>query len=354
MLAFATVKEIDVSRVVSGLVYGMVGAAVFGGLLGLSAKADDAADWEKVVAAGKKEGKVVVYSASTPTVISLRDKAFEKKYGIVVERLDGRSSEIRERIRAEQSSGRALGDLTITSASTGGEQKAMGAFEEHGFLPNVSKIRLPSKDDGTLTPTSISRFGILINTSMVKPEDEPKSWLDLLDPKWKGKILSDDPRANGGTFQAFFVLYDKFGREFHEKLAAQQPVFARDYAVSERRVARGEFPIYIALNVSSVVNLRGLPVKGIMPSQDGAPYLTLITAMLKGAEHPNAARLYMNFLLEDESQEEWVTFGSDSPTGARPATLAEDIKRMIDPPLMGTTTAERQPAMLKLFGEIYK
>ena len=71
----------------------------------------------------------------------------------------------------------------------------------------------------------------------MKPADEPKSWKDILDPKWAGKILSDDYRALGGGAVFFVVMHDTFGKEFHEKLAAQKPVFSRD--IAEQRAARG-------------------------------------------------------------------------------------------------------------------
>ena len=75
-------------------------------------------------------------------------------------------------------------------------------------------------------------YCLLVNRNLVKPADEPKSWKDILDPKWTGKILSDDYRALGGGAVFFVVMHDTFGKEFHEKLAAQKPVFSRDIAAT--------------------------------------------------------------------------------------------------------------------------
>ena len=74
--------------------------------------------------------------------------------------------------------------------------------------------------DGTRVPIYVIHYGILVNTEMVKPAEEPKGWPDLLDPRWKGKILSDDMRALGGGAVFFMVTVQKFGKEFQERLAA--------------------------------------------------------------------------------------------------------------------------------------
>ena len=105
------------------------------------------------------------------------------------------------------------------------------------------------------------KYGILINTRLVTPADEPKSWTDLTDPKWTGKILADDPRALGGGFNAFVAQHDKLGVDFLKKLADQKLMFSRDLRESERRTARGEFPVYAPFLFNDYSSLRGLPIK---------------------------------------------------------------------------------------------
>jgi len=310
------------------------------------------ADWAKVVAAAKQEGRVVVYNASSAERHSALSRAFEKKYGVTVDLLNARSSEIRERIRSEQQVGRALADLTITSAATAWLQAESGTFQPHGFLPQATKLISPYKDDGTVIPISLSRYGILINTDLIKPGDEPKSWWDLTDPKWKGKILSDDPRASGGTNQAFIVLYDVLGRGFHEKLRDQDLVFGRDTQLNLRRIGRGEYPIYTVLTLPDLANVRGLPVKGIVP-KEGSPYIPLVLAMLKNAPHSNAARLYMNFFLEDEAQQMMIEAGLGSPTGLKSDSIPEEFKSLTDAKAMGTPAPDQQEKMLTVMQELY-
>lgn len=205
---------------------------IFAGLVGLlgvcaAANAQNAEEWAKVVEAGKKEGKVVLYnSANGASYFTNVIKSFEAKYGISVDSLDLRASELTERIRAEQVAGRFLGDLELHSTSTIEQQIIDGPLvEKVGRVPNIANLRpeLPATD--MWIPAWIQAYGVLINTRLVKPEDEPKKWTDLTDPKWKDKILSDDTRPIGGGQTMFFVLQKTYGTPFHEKLAAQNLVF---------------------------------------------------------------------------------------------------------------------------------
>jgi spermidine/putrescine-binding protein len=135
------------------------------------------ADWDKVVAAAKQEGKVVVYNSALGTAYykAVVD-SFEKKYGIKVETLDLRASELSERIRAEQAAGRFLGDLEQHSTSTIERQiRESGAVQPHGDIPNAKNLRPPFEMTPMWVPAWVQAYGILVNTNLVKPGDEPKS-----------------------------------------------------------------------------------------------------------------------------------------------------------------------------------
>lgn len=329
-------------------------ALAFATLLSIHHPARAADDWQAVIDAAKKEGTVTLYS--TQLGQPFQDdviKLFEAKYGIHVQLVALRTNEIRERIRADQIAGKAGADISYNGSTTSELQMEEGRFQSFGTMPAVATLLPDFKSDGTLLPVSIQGYGIMVNTRTVKPEDEPKSWSDLLDPKWKGKILSADQRVlgDGGVF--FYVMYEKFGREFHEKLAGQQMTMSRELRENERRVARGEFPLYIPLGFPNMTPLKGLPIKAIIP-KEGIPYIVYVMAMLKDAAHPNAARLLMNYFIEKESAMIYAKGGFRVPVSVPVEQLDAYAQSVTNAKLLGTTDVKKINGVLDIAKEIYK
>jgi len=134
-----------------------------------------------------------------------------------VESLDLRASELAERVRTEQAAGRFLGDTEIITTTMIEEQRKNGDYiQAIGAIPNAKNLRAPFKATEISVPAYVQPMGILVNTRLVKPEDEPKSWDDLNDPKWKGKILADDMRPLGSGNTMFAILQKKLGAAFNE------------------------------------------------------------------------------------------------------------------------------------------
>jgi len=319
-----------------------------------AAQAPGDAEWKKVIEAAKKEGKVVVYNGAVGTpALPKAGAAFEARYGIRFELLEARASELRERIRTEQAAGKVLGDVSHNGSTTTALQLAEGTFVPYGSLPNAGRAVAPFKADGTRVPVYVIQYGILVNTDMVKPGEEPKSWKDLLHPRWKGKILSDDMRALGGGAVFFMVTTQKFGKEYHEKLAAQQPHMNRDLRGNYPRVARGEYPVYAPFTLPDSLDLKGLPVKAILP-EEGCPYVRFDGAMFKGAPRPNAARLLLDFFLSDESQLIYGNLGFVTTVGGLESKIVPEARALAQSKLLGTTDPQLQEEMLKLAKSIYK
>lgn len=329
-------------------------AAVLPTLAAMPTFAQVDTEWQKVVDAAKKEGRVTFYTSGVGSRFHREVGAsFEKAYGIRFETLEARASELRERIRAEQTAGRFTGDVHHNGGTTAYLMMKDGNFQAHGGMPNLKNLVPPFEADQFRVPSNVQSYGILVNRNLVKPGEEPRSWKDLLDPKWKGKILSDDMRALGGGSVFFFVMHDTFGRGFHDKLAEQNLVFSRNLRDDERRVARGEYPLYIPQLLPYYTEMKGLPVNFVIP-EEGRPFVRFDLSVLKNAPHPNAARLFINHFLDVQSQLIYANAGF-SPTAKGVIELTGDnVKALLGTKVLGTTVPERQDEMLALAKTIYK
>jgi iron(III) transport system substrate-binding protein len=313
------------------------------------------ASWAQTVADAKKEGVLQVYSVSaTPPVVAVV-KAFEKASGLRTEFLSvAKPNELREKVRVEQSSGRFIGDVMITTVAQttviSAEDKTIAPLPQ---VPNAANVRRELQTVQPILPMALQLSGFMINTSLIKPEEAPQSWQDLLNPKWKGQILMDDPRSIGGGYLMFYALYDKLGREFTEKLAEQQPQLTNEPREAIRRVARGEKAILMPVVLADTLEVKGLPIKAVVP-KEGALYNQQGTTVLKNAPHPNAAKLFLNFVLSEEAQTIFANAGSGITSGDAGKIARPEVKEFVTAKLFGTIDPLRQTEMLANARAIFK
>jgi iron(III) transport system substrate-binding protein len=150
----------------------------------------------------------------------------------------------------------------------------------------------------------------------------------------------------------FYVLEEKFGREFLGKLAKQGLQFSREIPANERRIARGELPIYLPDGLTSIPGLKGLPVKFLVP-KEGMPYIGYDLALLKNAPHPNAARLLMEYYLGQKMQQDFANLGLLPVTSDTLSQVDPSVAEFEKSKLLGTTDATRMDQMLALAREIF-
>jgi iron(III) transport system substrate-binding protein len=328
---------------------------VSAGFVSLALVAGSAAaqsSWDDVVAAAKKEGKVVLYNGQTgwPEPIAAA-KSFEQKYGIKVEMLEVRSVELMERIRTEVTNNKVGGDVTLMGSTGTAPLGKAGLLQPHGGFPNQGKVVLQPWVPEEV-PVFVINYGLVINTKLVPSGQEPKGWKDLTDPKWKGKILSDEMIFPSGGQSWFAVMLKTFGREFHEALAKNDLQYDRNIPAKAQRVARGEFAISIPFNVQELARLKGFPLKGIIP-EEGAPYTPVGIAMIKGAKNPNAARLFMDHMLSEEVQLSFAKVGYPVAVKGLEDKVPDEWKFSVYGKLLGHADVDKQQERLKLAGEIY-
>ncbi|WP_448549423.1 ABC transporter substrate-binding protein [Thalassotalea fusca] len=162
--------------------------------------------------------------------------------------------------------------------------------------------------DGTWTGVYGITFTNLYNASMVSGKDVPRDALDYLDPKFKGKIVLTYPHDDDAVLYQFERLIAQYGWDYIHKLIEQDPVWVRGTAMPYVAVAAAKYPVSFT-TFWPFVDRWGMPdVKVAFPENDS--FLTWVqnAAILKGAENPAAAKLYMSWILSKEFQEDWLQF----------------------------------------------
>jgi iron(III) transport system substrate-binding protein len=334
---------------------GLVGSSVLSLPSFSQALAQSSNDWASILEGAKKEGVIQIYSVSATTPVVAVVKGFEKATGIRTEFLSvAKPNELREKIRVEQTAGRFIADVMITTVSQttviNADDKTIAPLPA---VPNASKVRPQLRTVQPILPMATQLSGFMINTKLIPEGEGPTGWRDLIDPKWKGKILMDDPRSIGGGYLMFYVLYEKFGREFTEKLAEQQPLLTNEPREAIRRVARGEKAILMPVVLADTLELKGLPIKAVVPSE-GTLYNQTGTTVLKNAPHPNAAKVFLNYVLSNEAQTIFANAGS-GPVIEEPVEVAQpEVRSFVTSKLFGTIDPLKQTEMLANARAIFK
>ncbi|MBN9081676.1 MAG: hypothetical protein BGP04_10960 [Rhizobiales bacterium 62-17] len=311
-----------------------------------------AESWDSVVAAAKTERNLVIYHSQFGAgYFTDAVKKFERDTGIRVRLLDGRATEISERIRSEGASNRRIGDLVFSSTAILQTLEDERLLLPVGNIPNLSNLRESAST--TRAPAFRQIIGILVNTDLVSEKDEPRHWQDILDPKWKGKILSNEPRTVGAGLGALGPLWRTFGETYIEALSKQGVTFSRDVRLEERRIAMGEFSMLISEMLAFSKELKDLPVKMITP-EPSSPYTPIDMSVIGNAPHPNAARLFINYFLSDPVQLAYAKAGMRPVVKGVIEQLSDADRKLLDVTLMGWVTREdREPGiavMKKYFG----
>ncbi|MFV0245039.1 MAG: ABC transporter substrate-binding protein [Qingshengfaniella sp.] len=323
--------------------------------LALVAPATAQEDWGATLAAAQQEGSLVIYHSQLGAryfddVVDM----FEEETGIDVKTLDARATEVMERIRAEGNTGNVGGDIVFSSTAILQALQEANLLAEAGPLPNTEALFADAGADAYRVPAWTQVMGILVNTNLVAPEEEPTSWEDVLDPKWKGKIISNEVRTIGGGLGALGPIWKHYGDDYLARLAEQDITMSRDMRLEERRVALGEFAMLTSEILAFYKELDGLPVKIIMPDP-GVPYTPIDMSMLAGAHHPNAARVFMNFFIGSEAQAVYGMAGMRPVRDGVIETLPQEDRMLLEKPLLGWLQREdRQDAiatMKRYFGE---
>ena len=260
--------------------------------------------------AAKKEGKVVWYTSIDLAAAERIAKTFEAKYPGVAVRVERNGAErLFQRIGQEYSSKIHAVDVVNTS-----DAAHVITWKRNGWLApylpeDVAKF-FPAdhKDpDGTFASVRVTLCPIAYNTSLVKQEEAPKSYADLLDPKWTGKIVKAHPSYSGTILTATYQIARDLGWSYFEKLAQQKIMQVQSATDPPKKLALGERAImadggeYVAIGLKE----KGDPIE-IVYAAEGTPLIVGPNALFVNAPNPNAARLLQSYMFSAEGQQEMI------------------------------------------------
>jgi iron(III) transport system substrate-binding protein len=290
-----------------------------------AAAGDWEADWATTLQQAQREGEVVVAGFASAEAREALTEPFQQRYPgirVVYEAVGGgRSSTLVERVRSEREAGKYLWDVYIGGTGTMlTNLKPMGALapiEAALILPDVKDparwrlgLDFTDRDRVGLVMTPYSSDVMMVNPHLANPEGFA-SYQDLLDPRWRGRIMFHDPRINGNGQGVFSFLYQHrdLGPPYLSRLAAQDLTIFRDDRQELDVLAQGRYAICLGCSSGAATPLiaKGLPLAMVKPQQmrEGT-YLASGSgnvAMFQPAPHPNAAKVYVNWLLGKDGQE---------------------------------------------------
>jgi iron(III) transport system substrate-binding protein len=262
----------------------------------------------ELVEAAKKEGEVMFYGAITVNSSKAIGDAFEKKYGIKLQHWRGDATELINRTLAEARAGKPAFDITLGNEvvmTTLDQKKLFAVFDPPAAKSYPKQFLDPDK---RMTPWRVLPYGINYNHQMLKAEEAPKTWEDLLAPKWKGKFGMANPGIHVTTLQFVINLEKLLGAKWLsvvEGWAKQEPRLGRSLADTIQPLTSGEVPVAIGY-IKDKFQYSG-PIEYVRMNK----YLASLSfaAINRQAPHPNAARLFTDFFLSAEPQRIFGGFG---------------------------------------------
>jgi iron(III) transport system substrate-binding protein len=313
-----------------------------------------------LIEAARKEGKVVWYTSVDLPVAQKVAKAFEAKYAGIAVRVERSGAErVFQRIGQEYASRIHAADVVQSSdASHFIVWKRDGILEP--YVPeDVAKL-YPTEHqdpDGMFASFRVWLCVIGYNTDQVKAADAPKSFADLLDPKWKGKIVKAHPGYSGTIMTATFQMARDIGWDYFEKLAKQGVLQVQSSADPPKKLELGERAVMADGNEYNMFELKeaGKPVEIVYPTE-GSPLIVGPNGLMKAAPNPNAARLFQNYCFSAEAQQFLIDVGglrsmhpqTKEKPGRRPFGEVKKLKD--DPAGVEKSTEEIKAHYTKLFG----
>jgi iron(III) transport system substrate-binding protein len=260
----------------------------------------------QLIDAAKKEGHVVWYTSIDLSVAEKISATFKEKFGGIEVRVERTGAErVFQRIGQEYESHVHAVDVANSS-----DASHLLAWKRQGILlpyvpEDVAKYYKPEHrdPDGTYAGFRATLSPIAYNTKLVRGEDAPTSFKDLLDPKWKSKIVKAHPGYSGNIMTATFEMVRDIGWGYYENLAKQNIMQVQSATDPPKKLALGERSVMADGTEYNIFILKesGQPVEVVYPTE-GTPFITGPNGIFKAAPNPNAAKLFQNYCFTPEAQ----------------------------------------------------
>ena len=252
-------------------------------------------------------GKVMMYSSMQEDQLVAIKKGFEAKYpGVTMDYYFAGTGRVITKIATEHQAGQVAADIIWV-----GDPSDYLSFKEEGILEKYSSPEAAAIDakfidvDGFYTGARMMNMGIGYNSALVTPEEAPKSWNDLLDPKWEGQIVMTDPTSAGTTkyFVAALLASPEYGEEYFKKLKANGCELESGTTATHNQVAASAYKVGVMLDyVSHNLMAQGSPIGFTYLPKDLISIFSPI-GLVKGCANMENGKLLYDFILSKEGQE---------------------------------------------------
>jgi ABC-type Fe3+ transport system substrate-binding protein len=274
-------------------------------------------------AAAKAEGAFSFYVGGPTAPWEARAKAFAERYpGIKVTIGGGFSNVLDKKIDQQLAAGKLEVDAAILQTAADyvrwKQEDRLITFKPDGF----DKMDPAFKDaDGTFWATMVNVVPYMYNSGRVTAADVPNSAMDFLKSQFQGKIVTAYPADDDVTLWVFYHIVQRYGWGYMDKYMAAKPTFIQGHLGEQRSIGSGQNLVTFdsILDITTELKRQGQPVDSHIPTIDALPIWPLTGAIFKGAPHPNAAKLFLSWLLAPEQQSKLPTWSprSDVPPPAR-------------------------------------
>ena len=337
----------------------ITGVSIF---IGVALSAED--EWKTITDAAKKEGKIVAGGPPTAVLRQKYKETFEKRFGIELELISAPGPQNAVRAAAEFKAGVRYFDVLHGGSGTLEPlmyENMLAAFSQYMILPEVKDPRQwwggHVWEDNVKTNRFIYSFAAdfatppFYNADLLKPSDI-SAYDDLLNPKWKGKIGFFEPRIPSAGQGLWGFLMKVKGKEFLQKLAEQNLYISRDGKQLADGLAKGSLIVALGLSQRFVEPYMkaGLAIKPLMSIKEGMGGSNGFgtVAVMKNAPHPNAAKVYINWLLGKEGQD---LYGRALTQGSRRLDVDTKWLAQFDSTAAKDTTTPEEFERVRFYGE---